>query len=321
MTRTPVTRALVAARRAVCAAPLAWSRPAPGARAAQSAPPGRAAGGRSARLAAMKKDAASDVESMRELSQQMVDQIFSYAELGYQEFETSTLPHGDAGKERVPHRAQHRGHSDRLDRDVGKRAAGDRARVGHRRHSAGVAETGRRLSRSDCGGSARPRRRPQLRNAAADHGGSGREEDHGARASVGHAEALAGRRRGARRRQGVLRARGRLQGRGHLPLHARRQQLQRLVGRSRGHRRGVGGVHLQGRGRARGRESLARPVGARCRRVDGHRLEFPPRTPAAVAALALRHHQRRRPAQRRAGQRQRLVLLPRDRLRPHQGAA
>jgi len=37
----------------------------------------------------MKQDAASDVESMRELSQQMVDQLFSYAELGYQEFETS----------------------------------------------------------------------------------------------------------------------------------------------------------------------------------------------------------------------------------------
>jgi aminobenzoyl-glutamate utilization protein B len=41
------------------------------------------------KLAAMKKDAAADVENMRELSQQMVDQIFSYAELGYQEFETS----------------------------------------------------------------------------------------------------------------------------------------------------------------------------------------------------------------------------------------
>ena len=47
---------------------------------------------------------------------------------------------------------------------------------------------------------------------------------------------------------------------------------------------------------------------------------YPPRASAPAAALALRHHQRRRPAQRRAAQRQRLVLLPRDRLPAHQGA-
>jgi len=46
----------------------------------------QAAGGR---LAGLKKEAAADVDSMRELSQQMVDQIFSFAELGYQEVETS----------------------------------------------------------------------------------------------------------------------------------------------------------------------------------------------------------------------------------------
>ena len=40
----------------------------------------------------------------------------------------------------------------------------------------------------------------------------------------------------------------------------------------------------------------------------------------AAAALALRDHQRRRPAERRAAQRDGLVLLPRDRLRAHQGA-
>ena len=47
-------------------------------------------------------------------------------------------------------------------------------------------------------------------------------------------------------------------------------------------------------------------------RVDGHRLELPARAPAHAAALALRHHQRRRPAERRAVERRGLVLLPRN---------
>jgi aminobenzoyl-glutamate utilization protein B len=40
-------------------------------------------------LNGLKVDAVDDVEGMRQMTQQMVDQIFSYAELGYQEFETS----------------------------------------------------------------------------------------------------------------------------------------------------------------------------------------------------------------------------------------
>ena len=77
---------------------------------------------------------------------------------------------------------------------------------------------------------------------------------------------------------------GVVQGRRHLPVHARRQQLQRVVGRPRRHRRRLGGVHVQGRERARGGESVARPLGARRRRADGHRLELPPRAPAAVSS-------------------------------------
>jgi aminobenzoyl-glutamate utilization protein B len=41
------------------------------------------------RLDLLKKAAAQDVDGMRAFTQEMVDQIFSYAELGYQEFETS----------------------------------------------------------------------------------------------------------------------------------------------------------------------------------------------------------------------------------------
>lgn len=40
------------------------------------------------RLEALKKEAVADVESKRVFTQQMVDQIFSYGELGFQEFET-----------------------------------------------------------------------------------------------------------------------------------------------------------------------------------------------------------------------------------------
>jgi aminobenzoyl-glutamate utilization protein B len=41
------------------------------------------------RVEALKKEAAADVEAMRADTQQMVDQVFSFAELGFQEFETS----------------------------------------------------------------------------------------------------------------------------------------------------------------------------------------------------------------------------------------
>ncbi len=42
-----------------------------------------------AKLDALKKEAVADVESRAQFSQQMIDQIFSYGELGFQEFETN----------------------------------------------------------------------------------------------------------------------------------------------------------------------------------------------------------------------------------------
>jgi len=41
------------------------------------------------RLDALKKEAMADVDARRQFTQQMIDQIFSYGELGFQEFETS----------------------------------------------------------------------------------------------------------------------------------------------------------------------------------------------------------------------------------------
>ncbi len=40
-------------------------------------------------LPALKQEAASEVDKLETLTQQMVDQVFSFSELGFQEFETS----------------------------------------------------------------------------------------------------------------------------------------------------------------------------------------------------------------------------------------
>ena len=48
---------------------------------------------------------------------------------------------------------------------------------------------------------------------------------------------------------------------------------------------GVGAVFVSGRNRARGRIAVARPQRARRGAVDGHRLELPPRAPAAQPPL------------------------------------
>src|SRR6185437_3764524 len=42
-----------------------------------------------ARISALKKDGFAEVDRMRTLTQQMVDQIFSFSELGFQEYQTS----------------------------------------------------------------------------------------------------------------------------------------------------------------------------------------------------------------------------------------
>ena len=58
------------------------------------------------------------------------------------------------------------------------------------------------------------------------------------------------------------------------PVHARRQQPQRVVGRGRRQRPGLGRVHLRRRDRAQRRRPVARTVGARRRGADERRLEY-----------------------------------------------
>ena len=59
-----------------------------GAQKAPTAPKGPA-GASNPKLDALKKDAAADIDTMREFTQQMIDQVFSFGELGFQEVETS----------------------------------------------------------------------------------------------------------------------------------------------------------------------------------------------------------------------------------------
>ena len=169
---------------------------------AQEAPPAGAAKA-DPRVDRLKTEAAAAVDGMAVFTQQMVDQIFSYGELGFQEQETHRYLVDILKKNGFSGGGRHRRHPDRVHGDVGLRQAGDRARIRHRRDSAGVAEAGRRVSRSADRGRARPRRRAQLRAGAEHHRGDRGEEDHGAREAAGHDSDLAGHGRGAPRHQGA----------------------------------------------------------------------------------------------------------------------
>ena len=103
-------------------------------------------GAETPKLPDYKEEAAKGVDEMAKLAQEMVDSVFSFGELGFQEVETSTLPDRPAREVRLHGAARRRRHSDRVGREVGLGQAGDRARLGHRRHPAGVAEARRRLS-------------------------------------------------------------------------------------------------------------------------------------------------------------------------------
>ena len=213
------------------------------------------------KIAQYKRDLVAEIDGMKDFTQQMVDSVFSFGELGLPGVRDRRIPHRHPGEERLPHRARRRRHSDRVDGHVGLGQAGHRARLGHRRHSAGVAEAGRRLPRADHRRRAGPRRGAQLRHAAQRHRRARAQEGHGAEQAARHDPAVAGRRRGTARHQGVLRPRRRVQGRRRRALRARRHEPGRELGRRRRQRPGVGRIQLQGRERAR--RGLRRGAAAR----------------------------------------------------------
>ena len=153
------------------------------------------------------------------------------------------------------------------------------------------------------------------------HRGARGEEGHGARAPAGHADALARRRRGAARHQGLLRARRRVQGRRRRALRARRRATSACAGATSGGN-GLVSVEYTFKGESahaagapwRGRSALdaveLMDIGWNFRREH---LRLQQRShyvitnggdqPNVVPPNATR-----------------LVLLPRDRLRAHQGA-
>ena len=192
-----------------------------------------------------------------------------------QEVETSRYLTGAAREVRLQGHARASRDSDRVGRHVGIGQAGDCARLRHRRHSAGVAEARRRVSRSDHRGRAGPRRRPQHRHAAQHRRRDRGEEDHGARQAAGHAHAVAGRRRGAgrRRRRGSCATACSRTSTSSCSRTSATTSACRGAQRRR-HRAGVGRVHLRRRDGAQRRRAVARPLGARRRRADERGLEY-----------------------------------------------
>ena len=96
---------------------------------------------------AMKADLLGKVDSMKTQTQVMVDQIFSFGELGFQEFETSKYLTNMLEHEGFHDGAQLCRHPDRVDRDLGLRQTGHRDRLGYRLHPASISETRSCLSR------------------------------------------------------------------------------------------------------------------------------------------------------------------------------
>ena len=232
MPRTGLIALMMAA--ALVAVPLA-QKPAPKDAAAK---PSAAA----AKLDALKKEALADVESRGQFSQQMVDQIFSFGELGFQEFETNrylidilkrngfAVEEGIAG---IPTAFMATWGSGKPVIALGS----DIDCIPQASQKPGVA----------C--------HDPIIEGAPGHGeghNSGQAVNITAAIAVkkimererlsGHHPDLAGYGGGARRDQGALHPRGAVQGRRHRALHARRQRSRRVLGRGIGDRPRLGPV-------------------------------------------------------------------------------
>ena len=182
------------------------------------------------KLEGYKKEVAADVDGMAVFTQQMNDKVFSFGELGFQEFETSkyltdilkqngfTIQENLAG---IPTAWM-------ATLGIGKPVialGSDIDYIPQASQKPGVAWHEPIIEGAPGHGEGHNSGMPLQ-----DRRGARREEGHGAAAPAGHAEAVAGRRRGTARHQGVLRPRRRLQGRRHLHLRARRREHERRAG-------------------------------------------------------------------------------------------
>ena len=125
---------------------------------------------------AMKKRAVAGVAARAKLAQQINDSGIQLRRARIPGGRDLALSHGPARAERLQSRARRGRHPDRLGRALDERAgrAGDRARLGHRLHSQGVAEAGNSLARAAHRRRAGSRRRTQLRAGGEHRRGAGR---------------------------------------------------------------------------------------------------------------------------------------------------
>ena len=201
-------------------------------------------------MAQMKKDAAADVDAMKDFTQQMVDSVFSFGELGFQEIETNryligilkkngfTVEEGVAG---IPTAFVATWGSGKPVIALGSDIDG----IPQASQKPGVAYHDPLVEGAPGHGEGHNSGEPL--NITAAHRG---EEDHGAREAARHDPHLARNRGGAARHEGVLRARGAVQGRRRHDLHARLRQPGGLVGRA-GNGTGLVSVEYSFRGKPR----------------------------------------------------------------------
>ena len=165
------------------------------------------------KLAALKKEAMHMVDSMSTFSQQMVDMVFSFGELGMQEEETSKYLTGILEKNGFK---VTRGFAGIPTAWVATWGSGkpvislgsDVDDIPQANQKPGVGYKDPMIVGAPGHGEG-----PQLRRADEHHRRDRGEEDHGARAHPGHDSPLARHRRRADGRKGVLRARRNVQGR------------------------------------------------------------------------------------------------------------
>ncbi len=267
----------------------------------------------SEQIAELKQQILKEVDGNAKLVQVMIDTMYSYGELGFQEFETSkyltTLLEKNGFK--VEH-----GISGIPTAWMATWGSGD----GSRLYSAGIAEARCCISRSDYSWRSRSWRRAQLRPGRKHRRRVGREGCDDEKSSVRHHQNLARSRGRVAWKQSLLRSRRLFQGHRCGVVLACWRQPGSLVWRIFQQWSGLVSVQLPWRERTFRGRSVARTQRARCCGVDGRRLELPPRASSPSAALPLRHSQRRRPAECSAAKRLCLVLLPGDRLSTHQRA-
>ena len=276
-------------------------------------------GASNARLEALKRDVIAEVEARRQLTQQIVDSLFSFSELGFQEIETGRYLTGILEREGFTIR---------------------RGLAGIPTFWTATWGSGRPVIAlgTDVDGVPATNQKPGvLARAELVPGAPGHGEGHNAGQALVVTAVLAAKRVMEREKlPGTIMvwpgiAEEQLATKAHLvragvfkdvdavPLRARRVSARRAVGRSRRERPRLGPVHVRRDDLARRSRSLARQERPRRGRADEYRLELPARASPAGTAIALRHHERRRSAERRTLTGVRLVLLPRERLRPHHG--